>query len=107
MTKQEPKKQTLGELIREKRLAQRPKLSMRALADRMGITASFICDIENGRRRPSDDVLRSFCNELGIGFTSVFRAKLRDELQQVITRATRKLKDVDHVSPRRKRAARK
>ena len=55
---------TLGEIIREGRLAQ--KLGLRELARELGITPSYLSDIENDRRVPSEDVLRKLAARLNL-----------------------------------------
>lgn len=47
---------SLGEVIREARV--RADLGLRELARRIDLTPSYISDIENDRRVPSEDVLR-------------------------------------------------
>lgn len=56
----------LGDVLREARVA--ADLSLRDLAKRLGITPSYISDIENDRRVPSEDVLRLLANELKLDF---------------------------------------
>ena len=57
---------TLGETIRAARTAQGMKL--REVARRVGRAPSYISDIENDRRIPSEDVLRRLTQELGLDF---------------------------------------
>ena len=47
--------QSLGEVLREAR--NRADLSLRDLAKKLSVTASYLSDIENDRRVPSEDVL--------------------------------------------------
>lgn len=55
---------TLGEFIRQKRVDS--KLTLREFARRLGLTASYVSDIENDRRAPSEDVLTKIGQELGV-----------------------------------------
>lgn len=55
---------TLGELLRESRVA--AGISLRTLASEMEITPSYMSDIENDRRVPSEDVLRKISHRLGV-----------------------------------------
>jgi transcriptional regulator with XRE-family HTH domain len=58
--------QTLGEIIREARLAK--DQSLREVSKLLSITPSYMSDIENDRRVPSEDVLRSITTLLGLDF---------------------------------------
>jgi transcriptional regulator with XRE-family HTH domain len=55
---------TLGEIIREGRLAK--KLGLRELARELEITPSYLSDIENDRRVPSEEVLRKLAARLDL-----------------------------------------
>lgn len=51
-----------------KKISQRRKLqgyTQTQLAERVGITQAFLAEIENGRKRPSLDVLERLCDALG------------------------------------------
>jgi transcriptional regulator with XRE-family HTH domain len=61
----EPSK-TLGEVLRDARV--KADLSLRDLARKLSITPSYISDIENDRRVPSEDVLRQFAEFFGLSF---------------------------------------
>jgi ribosome-binding protein aMBF1 (putative translation factor) len=52
-----------GELIRGRR--EEINISLRALARKTNISAAFLCDIEHGRRCPSDHVLKNLKKHLG------------------------------------------
>jgi transcriptional regulator with XRE-family HTH domain len=56
----------LGEIIREARLAK--DKSLREQAKLLEITPSYLSDIENDRRVPSEDVLRKITNQLDLDF---------------------------------------
>lgn len=57
---------TLGEVLRDARVA--ADLTLRALAKKLSITPSYISDIENDRRVPSEDVLQKLAAELKLKF---------------------------------------
>src|SRR3954454_23723420 len=57
---------TLGDTIREARIAKGP--SLRDLAKALEITPSYLSDIENDRRVPSEDVLGRIANLLGLDY---------------------------------------
>lgn len=57
---------TLGSRIRERRVEQ--GISLRELARRREITPSYLSDIENDRRVPAEEVLRSIAKELELPF---------------------------------------
>ena len=54
----------MGERLREAR--QERKLSLRALADRLGVSPSLISQIETGRANPSVSTLYAIANELDV-----------------------------------------
>jgi transcriptional regulator with XRE-family HTH domain len=54
--------ETLGDIVREGRAALGMRL--RELARRLEVTPSYVSDIENNRRIPSEDVLRRISAEL-------------------------------------------
>src|SRR5579859_2716572 len=56
----------LGDLLRDARVA--ADLSLRDLAKKLGITPSYISDIENNRRVPSEDVLRQLAETFDLKF---------------------------------------
>ena len=57
---------TCGELIREARQAH--GYSVRFVAREVGLAASYLSDIELGRRLPSEKVIHQLCSLLGIDF---------------------------------------
>lgn len=60
----------IGERIREER--RRRGISLRALARSVGLSASFISQIETGKCRPSVSTLYAITTELGISVENVF-----------------------------------
>jgi len=54
---------TLGQRIRE--LRDQEDLSLRELAEKVGVSAAFLSDIELGRRYPSDSKLAKIAHALG------------------------------------------
>lgn len=59
-----PANANLGEWVKSRRLAQ--GINQRELADRAGLSRSYLCDIERGRgTKPSVDTLDSISNALG------------------------------------------
>lgn len=61
--------QTLGEIVREARIAK--EKSLREIAKTLEITPSYMSDIENDRRVPSEDVLRNITRLLDLDFDHV------------------------------------
>jgi transcriptional regulator with XRE-family HTH domain len=57
---------TLGDVLRNARVA--ADLTLRDLAKKLNITPSYISDIENDRRVPSEDVLQRLAAELKLKF---------------------------------------
>lgn len=57
---------TLGEVVREGRTAKGIKL--RELSRRLEVTPSYVSDIENDRRVPSEEVLQKIATELDLDY---------------------------------------
>lgn len=57
---------TLGDVVREGRAAKNIKL--RELARRLDVTPSYVSDIENDRRVPSEEVLARIATELDLDY---------------------------------------
>jgi transcriptional regulator with XRE-family HTH domain len=60
---------TLGAFIRGARIAK--GLKLRGLALRLDVTPSYVSDIENDRRVPSEDVLGKVAAELDLEFSNL------------------------------------
>ena len=61
----------MGEALREARAAR--GLSLRELADRLGVSPSLISQIETGRANPSVSTLYAIVTELDVSLDEVFR----------------------------------
>ena len=46
-------------------LAETRKISLRSMAKKLGISPSYLCDIEKGRRTPSNNLYRKMLDEYG------------------------------------------
>lgn len=46
----------IGKYIREKRYDREPRISLRQFAKELGVSASYLSDVENGRRKASKDM---------------------------------------------------
>ncbi len=57
---------TLGDVIRDART--KLDLSLRDVTKRLGITPSYLSDIENNRRIPSEEVLRKLADLLNLEY---------------------------------------
>jgi transcriptional regulator with XRE-family HTH domain len=68
---------SLGERIREERVAR--GVSLRTLAAEVGVSASMISQIENGKSQPSVSTLYAITSALGVSIQEVFDAALREE----------------------------
>ncbi len=64
--------ETLGDKVRIARA--RKKLTLRQLGSITGNTASYLSDVENDRRVPSEAVLRSIADALGLDFDELMAA---------------------------------
>ena len=75
---------SLGELINSSRLNKR--LGLRALARTLDIAPSYISDIENNRRVPSEEVLRRISEALDLDFDTLMReaGRLGKDAEQYI-----------------------
>lgn len=79
---------TLAEFVRARREAK--KLSLRALATKVNVSAAFLSDLEHGRRFPSDDVRDQIADALDV---------TRDEMKGVDARVRGELKDWLNANP--------
>ncbi len=62
--------ETLGDYLREQRLANR--LSLRQLAEATGVSNPYLSQIERGLRRPSAEVLQSIAKALRISAETLY-----------------------------------
>ncbi len=54
-----------GKFIKTKRLADKRELTLKDVADHLGISLTLLSDIENGRRKPFDgEKIEAFCRYL-------------------------------------------
>lgn len=73
----------LGSRLRDRRL--QAGLSLRQFAKRLGVSASFISQLENGKSQPSVGTLFMICNELGITVDEIFAEEgAEEEAPQVV-----------------------
>jgi transcriptional regulator with XRE-family HTH domain len=63
---------TVGEQVRVGRA--RKRITLRALATKMGKTPSYLSDIENERRIPSETVMADLARELDLNFDELMTA---------------------------------
>src|SRR5438093_13569616 len=66
MTRHADDGRSLGDIIRDARVA--ADISLRELAKKLSITASYISDIENNHRIPSEEVLRGIAETFDLPF---------------------------------------
>src|SRR5262245_39593726 len=67
------------------RLRTRAGITLRSFAEKIGVSAPYVSDIEHDRRRPSDDVLRRIAKELkSVGATYEELDKLNSRLDRDI-----------------------
>ena len=64
------KKKTLGSVLKDRREFLR--LTQRELAAKLGVKASHVAYLENGRRRPSLSLLRRLSEEMGLDSETIF-----------------------------------
>jgi transcriptional regulator with XRE-family HTH domain len=77
---------SLGDMIREGRLARNVRL--RALAVKLGKSPSYLSDIENDRRVPAEPFLRDICRELDLNFDNAMAlaGKIGDDVERELRR---------------------
>jgi transcriptional regulator with XRE-family HTH domain len=79
---------TLGDFVRERRDGL--DLSLREFAKKLGnVSPAHISDIENGRRHPSDELLKRMAPILKVAFEEIQKHDLRppvDELRRMVQR---------------------
>lgn len=80
---------TLGATIRQQRLAK--GLGLREVARQLGLSASYVSDIEHDRRIPSETVLRALAHVLGADVDSLITlsGRLGDEAEEYMRRTPR------------------
>lgn len=80
------RRDTLGSYIRRARSAR--QVSLRKLAAAVGVTPSYLSDIENDRRVPSEEVLERIAAELGLDLDEVMalRGRLDDATEEYLKR---------------------
>lgn len=80
------KPQTLGDQVRVARAVKR--LTLRKLASQIGRTPSYLSDIENNRRVPSEDVLTELSETLDLDFDELMAAsgRLGEEAHRYLRR---------------------
>lgn len=59
------KTQSFGSFIKEKRLAHQPRLTLKKMAEKLGVALTYLSDVENNRKRPFPaDRIELFCKLL-------------------------------------------
>jgi transcriptional regulator with XRE-family HTH domain len=72
---------TFGEKIRK--LREDLDLSLRAVADKIGVSAAFLSDVELGRRFPKPDTLKLLAKELRVTSEELSKYDFRDEADNI------------------------
>jgi transcriptional regulator with XRE-family HTH domain len=72
---------SVGQRIREERI--RRGVSLRTLASEVGVSASMISQIENGKSQPSVSTLYAITSALGISIQEVFDTPLQEPVERV------------------------
>ena len=75
---------SLGDLINEARI--RKRLGLRALARELEIVPSYLSDIENDRRVPSEAILRKISQQLDLDFDMLMQqaGRLGEDAEQYL-----------------------
>ncbi len=74
---------SVGQRIREERI--RRGVSLRALAGEVGVSASMISQIENGKSQPSVSTLYAITSALGISIQEVFDTPLTEPAERAVS----------------------
>lgn len=72
----------IGSYIKEKRKAN--SLTLRELADALGLSHSYLSQIENGRRKATPSLLQKISQVLGISYIELLRIGKYDEILEII-----------------------
>jgi transcriptional regulator with XRE-family HTH domain len=72
---------TFGEKIRK--LREDLDLSLRTVAEKIGVSAAFLSDVELGRRFPSADKLKLLAKEIKISAEELSQYDFRDEAENI------------------------
>jgi transcriptional regulator with XRE-family HTH domain len=75
---------TLGEVIRDARVA--AEMSLRDLSNKLDISPSYISDIENDRRVPSEQVMHQLADALKVSFDDLMAraGRVGDEAERYL-----------------------
>jgi transcriptional regulator with XRE-family HTH domain len=71
----------LGQYLRE--LRDRRDISLREFAQKLGLSATFVSDIELGKRHPSDEVLASMSKMLGVSLSDLKEHDTRPPVEEL------------------------
>lgn len=69
-------------MLRELRI--KKSVTLRQVADAVGISESMYCLIENGKRRPSPDVAKRIAGFLGFDWTRFYDDKPINEIEKAV-----------------------
>lgn len=59
------KNQTFGSFIKEKRMSQEPRITLKQMAGLLSLNLTYLSDVENGRKKPFDrSRIERFCEVL-------------------------------------------
>ena len=72
---------TLGQYLRE--LRDQRDVSLREFAQKLGLSATFVSDIELGKRHPSDDVLSNMAKLLGVTLSELKKHDTRPPVEEL------------------------
>ncbi len=64
-------------------LREKKGISLRVLANKIGVSAAFLSDIELGRRFPSDDRIEMLAAEIGVSAEDLKKFDFRDEAESI------------------------
>lgn len=78
---------SMGNILRALRIAQ--DISVKELSEKMGISATYICDVEANRKHPSVETLEKYSAALGVKVSTLFyfkerRSSERYDFQQLL-----------------------
>ena len=92
---------TLGDYLKEQRLS--AQLSLRQLADQVGVSNPYLSQIERGLRKPSAEILQQIAKALQISAESLYvRAGILDPDQDVVVSVVDAVHRDPYLSPEQK-----
>jgi len=82
-----------------KKISVQKGLSQQQLAEKSGISQSFLSDLENGKKSPTVDSLNKICHSLGISLAEFFSRRKSQEFAALPAEIINLVDDLRELSP--------